>query len=206
MKRISLAATILSYIFLMTSCGNSEKSKSAGSELKLKSLNNNPDHDRIHLYFDLIKSGETDSSVIFDAKSLYDNDTVGFKLEVLTHIDAGITADGQPDEDLGFKEGSIKIIPDGAQSDNLVKSLGTLYNLPTEGKMDGTLVPLVFSSNNKNVDVRTNGTYGFKLFFHNPTGKEAEMFATIDTYLRSFDLSEKDSTQREAIISAFQGK
>jgi len=198
----------------MSSCGNSNKteggsSDSTGSKSKsvLKPLTNDTETNQFHLYFDMVKSSETDSSIVYDASSQFNNEPVGFKVEILKDIAPGIDAAGQPDEDLGFKQGAIRISSNGAPSDSFVKALGTLFKLPTDGKMStSTIAPLVFSSNNKKVDLTNPGTYSFKYFFKNGTGKEAEMFGTVDIYKQSFELGEKDSTYRAAIISAFEGK
>ncbi|WP_312696131.1 hypothetical protein [Sphingobacterium mizutaii] len=214
MKKITTLALLVSTAVWMGSCGNSNKtefesgdSTATTASTALKPMTNTADGSLLHLYFDLTNPSPTDSSIVYDAKAEYNNEPVGFKVEVLKTIDAGINAQGQPDEELGFRKGSVRITSNGAPSDNFVKSLGTLFNLPTDGKMTtNTLVPLVFSSNKEKVDLSKPGTYSFKYFFDNSSGKEAEIFGYVDTYKQSFELGEKDSTNRAALISAFEGK
>ena len=213
MKKITTLALLVSTAVWMGSCGNSNKTEGGSSDstgstasTALKPMTNTADGSLLHLYFDLTNPSPTDSSIVYDAKAEYNNEPVGFKVEVLKTIDAGINAQGQPDEELGFRKGSVRITSNGAPS-NFVKSLGTLFNLPTDGKMTtNTLVPLVFSSNKEKVDLSKPGTYSFKYFFDNSSGKEAEIFGYVDTYKQSFELGEKDSTNRAALISAFEGK
>lgn len=216
MKKITSYALLLSSILWMGSCSNANKSGSGtgtgdstaqGASASLKPLTNETSSNQFHLYFDITKSSETDSSIVYEAKSEFKTEPVGFNVEVLKNIPPGIDESGQADEDLGFKKGAIRISSNGAPSDNFVKSLGTLFNLPTDGKMaSGKLEPLVFSSNKQKVDLTQPGTYSFKYFFSNATGKDAELFGTLDIYKHSFELGEKDSTFRAAIISAFEGK
>lgn len=214
MKKITTFAVLLSTAVWMGSCGNANNkgdktgdSTSSNLAKGLKPLTNEKESNQFHLYFDLTNPSATDSSMVYDAKAEFNNEPVGFKVEVLKNIEPGINEKGQADEELGFRKGAVRISSNGAPSDNFVKTLGTLFKLPTDGKMTtNTLDPLVFSSNNKKVDLSNPGTYSFKYFFDNGTGKEAEMFGKIDTYKQSFELGEKDSTFRAAIISAFEGK
>lgn len=214
MKKITSFALMVSSILWMASCGNSKKSEGGSTDstgtntsTALKPMTNETSSNQFHLYFDITKSNETDSSIVYEAKSEFNAEPVGFNVEVMKNIPAGIDQKGQPIEDLGFNKGWVRISSNGAPSDNFVKSLGTLFKLPTDGKMASSVItPLVFSSNNKQVDLTNPGTYSFKYFFSNGTGKDAEMFGTLDIYKHSFELGEKDSTYRAAIISAFEGK
>src|SRR5690606_6783377 len=95
----------------------------------------------------------------------------------------------------------------GAESDRFVQAVADLYKQPVEGGMtSSTLLPLVFSSNKKNVDLNSNQTYTFKLFFENELGDEAEAFAVLDLYKRLFELRAKDATHYKRVLAAFQGK
>lgn len=215
MKKIATYSLLMTSLLWMSSCGNSNKSEggsndstaAGSSEMALKPLTNETTSNQFHLYFDLRQSAQTDSSILYEAISEFNNEPVGFNVEIKKDIDAGIAENGQPDDDLGFSEGSVRITANGPNSDNFVKAMGTLFKMPVDGKMTtNTLTPMVFSSNKEKVDLGKPGTYSFKYFFENGTGKEAEMFGILDTYKQSFELGEKDSTYRAAIISAFEGK
>lgn len=215
MKKFTSYTLLASALVWMASCGNSNQSNTSTADSTgtavtsagLPPLVNSASGDINKFFFDLNEVGQTDSSVLYTAHSLYNSDTVGFQVEVMKNIPAGVAGDGRPDGEKGFVEGGVKFSSIGAPSDNFVKSLGTIFNLPTDGKMSSkTLLPLIFSSNNKPVDLSTQGTYSFKYFFRNGTGREAEMFGVLDTYKKSFELSEKDSTYRINIISSFEGK
>jgi len=211
MKKLGSYAALIAVIVGLSSCGNSSKNKDSNnaqsSEVKLNQLTNNPEADKLHLYFQIKELNQTDSSVIYLANSLYEADTVGLQIEVLKNIAPGIKSDGKPDDATGFQKGPVKFSSVGEKSDNFVKSLGVLFNLPSSGKMSSdTLLPLVFSSNQYPVNLSESKTYSFKYFFDNKTGVPAEMFGILDTYKKSFELSEKDSTFRAAIISSFEGE
>lgn len=159
------------------------------------------------LYFYIQASEETDTTITYTAKSLHDKDTVGVQIQVSKNIPAGIASDGNPDNEEGFKEGIIRFVSLGAQSDAFVKALGAVYQRPVTGGMSTTaIVPLVFSSNKQAVDLSKNGTYSFKLFFANHAGAEAEVFAILDLYRRVFELKAKDATHYERIVAAFEGR
>lgn len=213
---MNLNLKIPGYIFagllLFTACNSSDKKESTDgkSTLTIGPLIANKNAERQTMFFRLTDEETTDSTKVYIGKSVYEQDTVALKLEVLTNIPAGITSQGTPDEDNGFIKGAIRISSVGEQSDNFVKSLQSIFNTKgasgAEVMTKDTLLPLVFSSNNRAVDLNNQGTYSFKLFLDNTYGPEAEMFAVLDTYKSTFELSEKDSTFRENILSAFTGE
>lgn len=193
-------------LILATSCNNGSKSSSSEAEnVKLENFTNDSNAAKQQLFLRLVEESSTDSSTVYVAKSLFDKDTVGLKLEVLNAIKPGINKDGQP-EASGFIKGAMRISSIGAQSDNLVKALGTLFKSPGEAMTSEVIVPTVFSSNKDTVDLKKQGTYSFKLFLDNKEGEPAELFAVLDTYRKSIQLSEKDSTYRTRVISALSGK
>ena len=213
MKTTSIIAMLLSSLIFFGSCNNTtnkEKGKDgskSSSDFKLTPMTNNPDAEKLHMYFSLNEMSESDSSIIYQARSLYNEDTVGFKLEVIKNIAPGLKDDGTANEEAGFKKGAIKISSLGKISDNFIKNLETLFKVSGTGKMTSeTILPTVFSSNIKAVDLSKAETYAFKLFFDKSQDSVAEIFAVVDTYKRSFELNEKDATFREAIIATFQGK
>ncbi|PVH26674.1 hypothetical protein [Sphingobacterium corticibacter] len=157
-------------------------------------------------FLNIVGEEKTDSTIIYTAKSLFKEDTVGLKIEVLKEIAAGVTATGEPDQENGFVPGAIRFSSLGADSDHFVQALQELFDLKDTGKMTmNTVAPLVFSSNNEAIDLNKNkqATYSFKLFLENDLGAEAEVFAVLDTYRKSFEISEKDNSFRAQIIAAF---
>ncbi|UZJ63629.1 hypothetical protein OKW96_14250 [Sphingobacterium sp. KU25419] len=120
-------------------------------------------------------------------------------------IPAGII-DDQANDDMGFTKGKIKISSTGAESDNFIKALGTIYEIPASGSFSTTtILPTVFSSNKVNVDLDKTATYSFKLFLDQKSGEPAEMFFNIDTYKKSVEFQEKDPKFRAPFIAALQG-
>lgn len=216
MKLLEVICFILLGTVIVSACGGptSEKKRNndgeeAGYDLGNRPFVNDPSAQEHHFFFNLVDSHATDSSIVYTALSLYKEDTLGFDVEVLKNIPAGITAEGTPDEENGFRVGSLKFIGIGHVSDNFVKALQDIYQMEGTGEMRrDTIQPLVFSSNKEPVDLsRKSGasTYSFKIFFENKLGPEAEMFAVLDLYRKSFELTEKDATFRANFLSAFTG-
>ena len=209
MKTIKYLSGVGILSLAIMSCGGSNSSNSSTTDSKqptIEQLTNNKDAEKQQLFLRLVDETETDSSKIYVAKSLFDKDTVGLRVEVLKNIKPGINAEGRPTED-GFVKGTIKLSSIGEQSDAFVKALGAIFKVNTTGKMNAdVLLPTVFSSNKGDVDLSKQATYSFKLFLDNAKGEPAEVFANVDTYRKSFEISEKDSTYRAQLVSAFEAK
>ena len=212
LNRIS-CLTLGSVLFF--SCNNASQNGVASSDSTAVAsgqqdqlpLLTNPTAEKLRYFFNITGVETTDSVSIYTCESQYENQSVGFKIAVKNDMPAGVNAQGKPDEVNGFIDGGIKFIPTGASSDNFVKILSELTGDASQSKMTSdTVSALVFSSNNGPVDLTKNATYSFKLFLPNAVGAEAEAFAVLDTYRNSFELSEKDSTYRAQLISAFAGR
>ena len=192
---------------LAVGCGNGSKDGSASTELPLYQYKGTGSAALPTLYLQLSNPVSTDSSVVYEGRSLNNTDTLALKIEVLKNIKAGINAEGQALENEGFSKGALRFHSVGAQSDNLLKAMGELYQLPTQAHMTAAaVVPLVFSSNKKNTDLSSTETYRFKLFIDNAVAEPAELFAVVDLYKRSFELTAKDSTHFKGVLSAFEGQ
>lgn len=207
MKNVLISASVLmlSAAFLSSCGGSSNKDgKDATDGVTLgQFVGNDADNPSFYLY--LADTEETDTTVVYTAKSLHDADTVGMKIEVSKNIPAGVGADGNPDEKDGFKTGVIKFATIGSQSDAFVKALGQVYKSPAQsGMATSAIEPLVFSSNKQAVDLSKNATYSFKLFMNNSVGAEAEVFVILDLYRRLFELKARDTTQFPRLVAAFQ--
>lgn len=212
MKTTNFILCTIGAALLMSSCNSSQQKNENDSSVADQTLNNrpfinDPNTETFRFFLNIMSEEATDTSVIYTARSLYESDTVGLNIEVLKNIPAGVTAEGQPDEDNGFIEGAITFSSIGAESDNFVKALQEVYGIDANGTMTGeTIRPLVFSSNNEAVDLNKKTAYSFKLFIGNPVGAEAEVFVVLDTYRKSFEITEKDDTYRAQLISAFTGE
>lgn len=193
-------------LFLSTSCGNSTNTAESTKEsIVLQQFTTDRNAERINLFLGFTEETETDSSMIYIAKSLFDTDTVGLKVEVLKDIQPGINSEGRPVEN-GFVKGVIKLSSIGVESDNLVKALSSLYKIPVSGGMTNEVIlPTVFSSNMNVVDLSKPSAYSFKLFLDNPKGEVSELSFTVDTYRKGIDIGEYNPSFREYTISAFQG-
>lgn len=216
MKKVATYIVLASSLLGFGACNQSNSSGTSGadstgtaaaSDVQLNQLTNDPNAAAIRLYFTTKELSQTDSSIIYEARSLYKEDTVGLKVEVMKVIDAGIATDGTPDEDLGFKQGSFKFSSMGPATFKLLNALNELYKLNVGGPVsDKEIVPLTFSSNKEKVELSKSTSYNFKFFFNQAAGDAAEYFGVLDTYKKSFELTEKDSTNRAGFLHALTGK
>jgi hypothetical protein len=189
------------------SCNNPTNSEGSTEGLSLQKFTNDPDADKQHLFLRLTNEEFTDTSVIYTARSVFQDDTVGLQLEISKGIQPGVTGEGHVAGEDGFSQGTFKFSSIGQESDNLVAALGTIFGIDSGKHMTSTvLLPTVFSSNKGEVDLTKNATYSFKLFFDNEQGEPAEVFVIVDTYRKSLEITEKDSTFRKQLLSAFEGK
>lgn len=194
-------------VLFASSCNNAGQSTdNADKSAALQQFAPNKTAERQNLFLGFTEQVETDSSMIYTAKSLFEKDTVGMKIEVLKNIKPGINKEGKPVED-GFVKGAVKFSSIGAESDNLVKALSSLFSIPTSsGMITTTILPTVFSSNMDIVDLSKTGTYSFKLFLDNTKGEPAELSMAVDTYRKGIDIGEYRPEFREQVISAFTGQ
>jgi hypothetical protein len=208
MKAIkSIFATGVITALILSSCGNSTNSeKSSNTAPSLEKLTNDKAAVKQQFFLRIVDESQTDSSHVYVAKSVFEQDTVGLQVEVLKNITPGVNGQGRPVED-GFVKGAIKLSSIGTESDALVKSLATIFGAESAGAFaSSTILPTVFSSNTVAVDLSRKSTYSFKLFFDNAVAEPAEVFATLDLYKRSFEIGEKDASYRAGLLSALEGK
>ncbi|TWI25466.1 hypothetical protein [Sphingobacterium siyangense] len=216
MYKIQSIAFLATATVLMASCGNSNQKKTDGSDtttvnkiegVKIEQFTNGtPGAEKKNFFLRITDEILTDSSRIYITKSLYKQDTVGAKFEIIDFIPAGII-DGQPSDDVGFTKGKIRISSSGQQSDNLIRALGDLFQTPTTDSFTkDVILPNVFSSNKVNADLSKKTAYSFKLFLDNKKAAPAELFFNVDTYKHSIEFSEKDPSFRAGFLSALTGK
>jgi hypothetical protein len=198
-----LIAILLS-IILISSCTNAPTSDEGNAKTtELISIVRNPQNPT-SIFLDLVDKTEGDTSVSYVAKGVYQNDTVGFIVEVAKNIPAGINNDGSVNEKDGFKTGVITFKKSGVESDLFVAALGKLWHVSDIDKMKmEPIQPLVFSSNKKPVNLNKPSTSSFKLFFDKDSSTPGEVFFTFDTYKRSIEFQEKDAQHRATIAGAF---
>lgn len=210
-KTILQAAAAMMLASTLASCGNNQTSNNTSTEdamnANLRQYVATSTTDNPAIFLSLVKSTETDSSMIYVGKSLNEQDTLALQIEIKKDIPAGVYADGEVNEEKAFTTGTIRFSSLGAESDNFVKAVAALYEQPTDkGMSQNPLEPIVFSSNKTVVDLTGNQTYAFKFSFANGLGEGAEMFGELNLYNRSFKLWSKDTEQHPLIVSAFTGE
>lgn len=203
-RKINLSVAILLSIALLSSCNNASTSgESNGETTKLVPIVRNSENPS-SIFLGLVDKVEGDTSISYVAKGLYQDDTVGFIVEVGKTIPAGINSDGSVNEKDGFKMGAITFKKSGVESDLFVSALGQLWQVSGIDKMKTEPIqPLAFSSNKKPVNLDKSSTYSFKLFFDKNSSDPGEIFFTFDTYKRSIEFQEKDAKYRSTIAHAF---
>jgi len=195
--------TLLS-VALLASCGNPSKSDSDNADAApLFNITRNPQKPT-YIALRLLDRTDGDTSIVYAARGLYNQDTVGFTVAMDKDIPAGVNSDGSVNEDSGFKTGTITFIKSGPESDRFVAALATLWNVEGVTQMKAQPIqPLAFSSNRIPVDHNKPFTYGFKLFFQQNAPVPGEVFFTFDTYKKTIEFQEKDIQYRTQIVYAF---
>lgn len=186
---------------LLGSCGNASKPGGENADaIPLFEIVNNPEQPK-HIALRLVDRTDGDTSITYAVRGLYQEDTVGFNIEVDNEIPAGINADGSVNEQAGFTTGAITFIRTGPESDQFMAALATLWNVDgvTSMKTNPT-EPLVFSSNRTVVDHDKPFTYSFKLFFAPEASVPGEVFFTFDTFKKTIEFQEKDTQYRSQIV------
>ncbi|SFB81671.1 hypothetical protein SAMN05421747_101296 [Parapedobacter composti] len=188
---------------LLFACNNTTQQNKDGSDsLALLPIVNNPEHPS-HIFLRLVDAEEDETSITYVAKGLYQDDTVGFIINVNKDIPVGINADGSVNEASGFKKGAITFRKEGAMSDRFITALAELWKVNEVDAMKAAPVqPLVFSSNRIPVNLNNRATYSFKLFFAEDAPAPGEIFFMVDTYKRGIEFQEKDPQYRSTIVHA----
>lgn len=203
MIRTTLSLGFSLLLLFVSSCNSPGNSDQSQKDI-LHPLVSNTDAEKLTIYLGLKELRQTDSSIVYHASALYQEDTVGLQVEILKDIPEGIDGQGDVIEDQAFVEGGMKFTSLGQESDKFVHALQELFDEPAENALkDFKVEPLVFSSNNRKVDLEKQATYSFKLFVFNNYGAEAELFATVDTYKKALMITEKDAIYRKNLLSAF---
>lgn len=191
-------------VTLLASCSNTPKSNGdSGEATPLFALTNNPENPN-YVALRLLDRQDGDTSITYSARALYNQDTVGFTIQLDKDIPAGINSDGSVNEEVGFKTGAITFLRSGLESDRFAAALAALWNVEGITKMKAQPVrPLAFSSNRAPVDHNKPFTNSFKLFFEESAAVPGEVFFTYDTYKKTIEFQEKDTQYRTQIVHAF---
>jgi hypothetical protein len=191
-------------VALLASCSNTPKSNGgSGEATPLFALTNNPENPN-YLALRLLDRQDGDTSITYTARALYNQDTVGFTIQLSKDIPAGINSDGSVNEEVGFKTGAITFLRSGPESDRFAAALAALWNVEGIAKMKAQPVrPLAFSSNRAPVDHNKPFTNSFKLFFEENAAVPGEVFFTYDTYKKTIEFQEKDAQYRTQVVHAF---
>lgn len=155
----------------------------------------------VDIFLTIVSDTKTDDSHIYVAKGLYKNNIVGLEIEVSSHIKAGI-GNGLERGGSGFASNAVTFKSLGSESDNFVRALAELYEVPTTGGFSSApLTADIFSLNKRNVNLDKKFYYKLKLFFEsNNEELYSEIFLNINTKAKEVELFEKDEEYRSNII------
>ena len=207
MKPITLifAMGILSTLF---GCRQNNNKKQITSDLKLEEITLRTDTSDgfCDIFLKITSDLKTDTTHIYIAKGIYKNKTVGLQFEVKSAMPNGISDQGEMNSENGFIQNAVKIISIGQESDELIKALSELYEIPTQRLFTKTkLVTTAFSLNQKIADLDKQDYYKFKLFFNENSDEDsyAELYFNINTNVRIIELHEKDNDYRKPLVKTF---
>lgn len=203
MTRTSLLALFTAIISFSACNQQSQTDESTENELKLLQISQRPNNLK-SIFLSITDKQEADTAFLYSVKGVFNSDTVGFIVSLDKDVEPGVTVDGLVDEVAGFKVGTIKFIGTGTESDRFVAALAQLWGIPDSIYQfsDTPVAPLTFSSNNQEVNQRSPSTSNFKLFFDQDSEEPGEVFFTLDTYLRTIEIQEKDDKFRMAIFQS----
>ena len=199
MKRIVFAALVLFATNFFFSCKDSEK------DIELEEITSriNSSDGWNDIFLKIVSDSVTDSSHIYIAKGLYNDEIVGLQFELNSEISAGII-EGRINGK-GMKWNAVKLRTIGPQSDLLVKVLAKLYKEPVStGFSKQTILANAYSLNEAPVDLNKSGYYKLKLFFEdNNEELYSELFLHINTEKKEIEMNEKDEIYRKPLIKVF---
>src|SRR5690606_39872406 len=128
MKRTILkVAAVTIFVSTFASCGNNQNGNDKTTEDALTanlaqfvatSTTDNP-----AVYLSLVKSTETDSSMVYVGKSLNDKDTLGLQIEIIKDISAGIFEDGMVIKENAYHNEAIKLSSVAGKTTKLMKPI-----------------------------------------------------------------------------------
>jgi hypothetical protein len=190
---------ILAVILLAIGCKQADSTKQAYPSFVDPSKNNNWGGDVRLLITEIVK---TDSSTLYTLKSVYDHDTLGFKLSLPNQTEKSGSGAG------------LKIFSLGRISKNFKNALASVYKIKVDtskdfpAKINVSFVDLdkfaISVTGQEATD--KNGFNDYKLFFEdakNSEDGEAQVFVNINEADKILQLQEKDSEYRKAIIGFF---
>ena len=203
--KLIFAMGLLSTLF---GCGQDNNKKQHTSDLILEEITSRTDTSEgfSDIFLKITSDLKSDTAHIYIAKGLYKNKTVGLQFIVKSNMPNGITAEGEMNSKDGFIRNAIKIISIGQESDELVKALSELYEIPNKNLFTKTtLVTTAFSLNQTIADLNKPGYYKFKLFFNEDSDEVsyAELFFNINTNEKTIELHEKDNDYRKPLVKVF---
>jgi hypothetical protein len=144
--------------------------------------------------------------VIFVGQGMFDNDTVGLKFETWKEYKAGVLKDGGLDSKSGYTSESVRIYSLGQKSNDFLKALGKLYNIPTSGQFSNKpIIASAFSLTTEHLDLtKSTGYFKSKLFLNENTDSlYCELYFNINLDKETIELPEKDLEYRENLIRTF---
>jgi hypothetical protein len=183
---------------------NSQTNNSDHAKIEEITSRINPEEGWSDIFLKITEDTKTDTSHIYTAKGLYNNKSVGLRIEVSSKIGAGVV-NGIPDGNAGFVGNAVQLQSIGQESDELVKALAELYKHTTDkGFTKQTISATAFSLNEKSVNLEKKDYYKLKLFFaEEDEHLYSEIYLNINTDKREIEFHEKDEEYREAIIKVW---
>jgi hypothetical protein len=175
MKKFANIILLLSILSSLFGCGDNKVKEN--HDIDLVEITSKAEEGFPDIVLKIVGSNHDNTEII--AKGKHNQETVGLKIMIE-----------------GFK---IKFVSLGQESDNLIKALSTLYELPTSDKFSKSKISfdgILMSAE--------NGEHQYKLFFdpNDESGLYSELYLNINWTTMEIELKEKDEEYRSNLIKA----
>jgi hypothetical protein len=203
---IILSMGILSFLLGCKNKNSNSQQVNDHENVRLEEITSriDPEEGWFDIFMQIISEVKTDSSHIYITKGLYKENVVGLQIEINSNIGAGIV-NGELNGKTGFCSNAVNLQSIGVESDNLIKALAELYQVPIT--KDFTKKPItanIFSLNDRVVNLDKKDYYKLKLFFEEDNEElYSEIYLNINTERREIEIHEKDEEYREPIIKVW---
>ena len=202
-KQVTLIIIMGFFSFLFGCKNNNNQNVQHSNDINLEQITSRIDVEEgwKDIFLKITEDKRTDTSHIYTAKGLYKEEVVGLQIEISSEINAGFIGN-EIDNKNGFVLKGVSFKSIGEESDELVKALAELYEIPMEKSFTRqTISATVFSLNEKKVNLAKNDYYKLKLFFEEDNEDlYSELYLNINTGTQEIELNEKDEEYRGSII------
>lgn len=186
-KKILLVTVSL----LFFACSNTKKKK------KIVNLDTLPSNEGwFDIPLSIVNEKYKNDYVIYTAKALYKNDTLGITIKLKKNIPAGFV-NGVPKN--MFLTNGVEFISNGIESNKLIQFMASKYGVKALGLKLKKQQIFTCANLNQTKPNYKNGKSRFKIFLENEK-ESAELFVNFDFSKKIISFNEKDIEYRKPLI------